>query len=135
MPIIIEGLEELSNMLQNLTPQAAKRYLSRVAEPAAQVVLDAMAETVPVRVGMLEEELGWRKTWANDGDETTMIIDIGPLKPAFWGSLQEFGAKARNQPAQHWMGRAWESCREACLAVFEREAFLLLYDLDARKTG
>src|SRR5882762_10196046 len=104
MGIEIEGLAELSTMLTELAPRAAKRYLSRVAQPAAQVVLDAMAQTVPVRVGILEEELGYQKKFHNDGDETTMEINIGPLKPAFWGSLQEFGT--HDQPAQHWMGRA-----------------------------
>jgi len=73
----IDGLAELSNLLTELTPKAAKRYLSRCAEPAAQVVLDAMAETVPVGVGILEEELGWQKHWGTDGDETTMEIEIG----------------------------------------------------------
>ena len=101
MPIEIEGLAELSTMLTELTPRAAKRYLSKVAEPAAQVVLDAMAQTVPVHIGILEEELGWQKKWSNDGDETTMVINIGPLKAGFYGSFQEFGTLT--QPAQHWM--------------------------------
>ena len=131
MPIEIEGLADLSKMLTELTPQAAKRYLSRCAEPAAQVVLDAMAQTVPVGVGILEEELGWQKKWANSGDETTMEINIGPLKPAFWGSFQEFGTAT--QPAQHWMGRAWEGCRDQCLDVFATEAIGLLQDLENRK--
>ena len=131
MPIEIEGLAELSNLLTELTPRAAKRYLSKVAEPAAQVVLDAMAQTVPVHIGILEEELGWQKKWANDGDETTMIINIGPLKAAFYGSFQEFGT--HDQPAQHWMGRAWESCKGECLNVFATEAIGLLQDLENRK--
>jgi HK97 gp10 family phage protein len=131
MSIEIEGLAELSNLLTELTPRAAKRYLSKVAEPAAQVVIDAMAQTVPVGIGILEEELGWQKKWANDGDETTMVINIGPLKPAFWGSLQEFGT--HDQPAQHWMGRAWESCKDECLNVFATEAIGLLQDLENRK--
>jgi HK97 gp10 family phage protein len=129
--ITIDGLAELSNLLTEITPQAAKRYLSRCAEPAAQVVLDAMAETVPVGVGILEELLGWQKHWSSDGDETTMEIEIGPLKPAFWGSLQEFGTAT--QPAQHWFGSAWESCRDECLNVFVTEAIGLLQDLENKK--
>src|SRR5256885_16145086 len=83
MSVQIEGLAELSTLLTELTPQAAKRYLSRCAQPAAQVVLDAMAQTVPVGIGILEEELGWQKKWAKGDDETTMEINIGPSKPAF----------------------------------------------------
>jgi HK97 gp10 family phage protein len=128
VPIQIDGLKELSDMLTELTPKAAKRYLSRCAEPAAQVVLDAMAETVPVGIGILEEELGWQKKWGSDGDQTTMDISIGPLKPAYWGSFQEFGTAT--QPAQHWFGRAWESCREECLNVFVTECTGLLMDLE-----
>jgi HK97 gp10 family phage protein len=132
MPIQIEGLAELSEMLTTLTPQAAKRYLTRVAAPAAQVVITAMEQTVPVRVGILEEELGYQKHWDNDaGDQTTMTIDIGPLKPAFWGSLQEFGTST--QPAQHWMGRAWESSKDEVLNVFVTGATGLCLDLENKK--
>jgi len=129
--VTIDGLAELSNLLTELTPRAAKRYLSRCAEPAAQVVLDAMAETVPVGVGILEEELGWQKHWGSDGDETTMVIEIGPIKGFFWGSLQEFGTVT--QPAQHWFGRAWESSKDECLNVFATEAIGLLQDLENKK--
>ncbi len=130
--IHIDGLADLSQLLTELTPTAAKRYLSRCAEPAAQVVLDAMAETVPVGVGILEEQLGWRKKWGSDGDQTTMTIDIGPLKPAFWGSLQEFGTST--QPAQHWFGRAWAACRDEVLNVFVTECTGLVLDLENRKS-
>jgi hypothetical protein len=131
MPIEIEGLADLSELLTELTPRAAKRYLSRCAEPAAQVVIDAMEETVPVGVGVLEEGMGWQKKWGNDGDETTMEINIGPLKPFFWGSLQEFGTAT--QPAQHWMGTAWETSRDKCLDVFATEAIGLLQDLENKR--
>jgi HK97 gp10 family phage protein len=129
--ITIDGLAELSRLLTEETPKAAKRYLSRTAEPAAQVVIDAMEETVPVGVGILEEMLGWQKKWGSDGDETTMNIAIGPLKPAFWGSFQEFGT--HTQPAQHWMGHAWESCKDEVLNVVATEAIGLLQDLENKK--
>jgi HK97 gp10 family phage protein len=138
MPIVIEGLEELSNLLATLAPAAAKRYLSRCAEPAAQVVLDAMAQTVPgpstghESFGFLEEELGSQKKWL-DGDETTIEIDIGPLRPAFWGSFQEFGTF--DQPATHWMGNAWESSKNQCLDVFATEALGILADLEQDYRG
>ena len=125
--IVIEGLKELSDRLATLPAKAAKRYLSKCAEPAATVVLDAMAATVPVGIGILEEELDWQKKWLN-GDETTMVIKVGPLKPAFWGSFQEFGT--RFQAGQHWMSRAWESCKDQCLDVFVIKAQELLKDLE-----
>jgi HK97 gp10 family phage protein len=129
MPIVIEGLAELSEVLTTLAPQAAKRYLSRCAKPAAQVVLDEMGQTVPVGIGRLEECLTSQKTWDNDGgDETTMLVVIGPTKNAFWGSLQEFGTKF--QTGTHWMGRAWESSKDRCLDVFATEALGILADLE-----
>lgn len=129
--IEIEGIKELSDLLTELAPRAAKRYLSNCAEPAAQVVLDAMAETVPVGIGILEEELGWQKKWGKDGDQSTMTISIGPLRPAFWGSLQEFGTST--EPAQHWFGRAWMACRDECLNVFVTKAHEIADRLQSRK--
>ena len=135
MNIEIQGLAELSSLLTEETPQAAKRYLSKVAEPAAKVVVEALKTTVPVHIGILEEEIGWQKKWGNDGDETTMVINIGPLKPAFWGMFQEFGTQDVEgtnrdgkhfhhaaQPGQHWMTRAWESSKDEVLSVFVAEA-------------
>jgi HK97 gp10 family phage protein len=131
MPIEIEGLADLSKMLTTLTPRAAKRYLSRCGEPAAEVVIDAMEQTVPVGVGILEESLTWKKSFLNDGDETTMEIVIGPTRSAYWGSFQEFGT--RFQQGQHWMGRAWEACKDKCLSVFATEALGILHDLENKK--
>lgn len=132
MPIVIEGVAELSDLLTTQTNQAAKRYLSQVAEPAAQVVIDAMKTTVPVKIGILEEALGWQKKWLN-GDETTIDMKIGPLKMAYWGSFQEFGT--RYQQGQHWMGRAWESCKDKVLEVFVTGAKEMIAKLKARNAG
>ena len=90
-----------------------------------------MASTVPVGVGILEESLGWQKKWSSDGDQTTMEISIGPLKPAFWGSFQEFGTAT--QPATHWFGNAWESCKDEVLNVFVTECTGLILDLENKK--
>ena len=127
--IVIDGLKELSDRLASMPAKAAKRYLSKCAEPAAEVVIAAMHSTVPVGIGILEEELGWQKKWL-DGDETTMEIRIGPLKPAFWGSLQEFGT--RFQAGQHWFSRAWEGSKDKVLDVFVTECTGLLMDLENR---
>jgi hypothetical protein len=144
MPIQIEGLADLSQMLTELAPNAAKRYLSRAGEAAAEVVIEALDDTVPVGVGILEESITWDKHWL-DGDETTMEINIGPTKQAFWGMFQEFGTQEvtgadRNgkkfhhaaQPAQRWMTNAWLGCRDKCLDVFATEAVGILQDLENR---
>lgn len=127
----IDGLKELSNMLTTLTPQAAKRYLSRCAEPAAEVVLDAMHETVPVGSGALDANLDWQKKWGTDGDQTTMVITIGPKKGFTWGSMQEFGTVF--QKPQHWFGTAWMGCRDEVQNVFVTECIALLMDLENKK--
>ena len=131
MPIEIEGLSDLSRMLSEESPAAAKRYLLRCAKPAAQVVLDAAAETVPVDVGVLEESMGSKTEWSSGDGETALEISIGPLKSAWWGSLQEWGT--RTNPAQHWLSRAWESCKDKVLDVFATEAVGLVQDLENKK--
>jgi HK97 gp10 family phage protein len=95
-------------------------------------MLAAMQGTVPVGVGILEEELSYSKKFLSDGDETTLEIKIGPEKPAFWGSLQEFGTST--EPGQHWLARAWESSKDEVLSVFTEEALALMDDLEAKKS-
>jgi len=129
--VTIEGLEELSEMLTTLAPQAAKRYMLRVAKSAAQVVLDAANETVPVGQGILKDALISQTHWGSDGDQTSLEIEIGPMKGIKWGSMQEFGT-VTNEP-QHWLGRAWDSSKDECLNVFATEATGLLMDLENNK--
>ncbi len=126
--IEIEGLSELSDRLEHLAPRVAKRYLSKAGDAAALVVIDAAENTVPVEVGVLEESIVSAKSWEDDGEATTMTVEIGPKKGIFWGSLQEFGT--RFQPAQHWLSRAWESSKEKCLDVFATELTGILLDLE-----
>jgi HK97 gp10 family phage protein len=127
MSVEIEGLAELSERLSTMPVKAAKRYLSRCADSASQVVLDAAEETVPVEVGTLEESLEAQKSF-DDDDGTTLTVEIGPSKKAFWGSMQEFGT--HDQPAQHWLGRAWESSKDKVLDTFVTEAVGILQDLE-----
>jgi HK97 gp10 family phage protein len=131
MAIEIDGLADLSDMLTTLAPRAAKRYLKKAADPAAQVVLDALKDTVPVGVGILEEELTYSTRFEDVGEDTVLTVKIGPKRSAFYGSLQEFGT--RFQKGQHWMGRAWESCKDRVLSVFATEALGILADLENRK--
>jgi hypothetical protein len=143
----IEGLAELSDLLTQEAPRAAKRYLNRAADPATEVVLDAMRDTVPVGIGILEEELGSDKHFEDVAGATVLTVDIGPFKPSSkWGSLQEFGSQdvegtdsaGRHfhhtaQPGQHWVGRAWEASKEKVLEVFATEATGILLDLQNKK--
>lgn len=74
--IEIEGLADLSRLLMEESPAAAKRYLLRCAKPAAQVVIDAAHETVPVDVGFLEEQLGSQTEWSSGDGETALEINV-----------------------------------------------------------
>jgi HK97 gp10 family phage protein len=128
--ITITGLDDLAEMLTKIAPKAAKRYLSKCADPAAQVMLDAMDQTVPVDGGELREALDKQKKWGSEGDQTTMNITIGPRKGKAWGSMQEYGTKT--QPAQHWMSNAWQSCKSQVLDVYVRGINDLMESMVAR---
>lgn len=129
MPIVIDGLSELSEKLTHESVRTAKRYLLRVAKPAAEVVIDAMRETAPEETRRLEDELTYQSKFTN-GDGTTLTIKIGPARATFWGMFQEFGT--RNQPGQHWIARAWASCQDKCLSVFGTEALARLADMEEK---
>ena len=132
MPVIISGLSELSEMLTQESVRTAKRYLVNCAKPAAEVVIEAMKETVPVGVtGRLDEELGYQTRFDGSGDGTTLTVNIGPARSTWWGSWQEFGTFC--QTGQHWMGRAFETCQDRCLSVFATEMLARLADLEEKK--
>lgn len=131
MPITIDGLSELSEMLTHESARTAKRYLLNVAKPAAEVVLDAMKETAPELTGRLEEELTYQSKFTGGGEGTTLTVKIGPARPTFWGMFQEFGTAT--EPAQHWIQRAWESCQDSVLSVFGTEALARLADMEEKK--
>lgn len=128
--ITIDGLSELSQMLTEMAPQAAKRWLQKTAAPATQVVIDAAQQTVPVDIGVLEEAITSEKHWQS-GDETVLEIYIGPKKGYFWGSLQEYGT--HTNPPQFWLTRAWESCKNKCRDVWATELVGLLQDLENKQ--
>lgn len=127
MPVVIEGLKELSDRLEAMPRRAAKRYINKVVDPSIQVVEQALHETVPVGIGILEEMIVHKKSFEDENGSTTLTVEIGPARKAFWGMFQEFGTQF--QQGQHWMGRAWEGCKNRCLYVFATEATALLMDL------
>ena len=131
LPIRIEGLSELSQMLTEESVRTAKRYLVNAAKPAAEVVIDAMAETVPVGLtGRLQDELSYQTRFSDDNG-TTLTVSIGPARRTWWGSWQEFGTFC--QAGQHWMARAFESCQDKCLSVFATELLARLSDMEEKK--
>jgi|ERR1700723_441862 len=130
MPIVIQGLSELSEMLTHESARTAKRYLVNCAKPAAEVVIAAMEETAPEDTGRLEGGLDYKTKFSGEGDGTTLTVNIGPAKSGFYGMFDEFGT--HTQPAQHWMGRAWESSQEKCLSVFATEALARLADMEEK---
>jgi HK97 gp10 family phage protein len=133
MPIKIDGLQELSEALKHESVRTAKRYLVNCAKPAADVVIEAMEQTVPVDVGKLEGNLGYQTRFSNDGgpDVTTLTVNIGPARSTFWGLFSEFGTFC--QPGIHWMSRAFESCKDRVLSVFATELTARLMDLQNKK--
>ncbi len=132
MPITVD-LGGLSEALTTLASAEAKRMLSQVAEPCAQVFLDEMERTVPRDSGVLAEGMGWQKKWFEEGGSTVMRIEIGPLKPFYWGMFQEFGT--RYEKGQHWMSRAFESVKEQALDVFAEGARKMVERIKARNAS
>lgn len=130
MPVTIEGLDELSTLLTEETARTAKRYLLKVAQPAADVVIEEMKTTAPEMTQRLEEGIGSQSRFTN-AEQTNLTISIGPAWETFWGAFQEFGSST--YPALHWMERAWESCKNRCLDVFATEATAMLLDLENKK--
>jgi HK97 gp10 family phage protein len=115
--IEITGLKELSEMLTQIAPKAARSYLVKCAKPAAQVIVEAMQSTAPTEVGTLRDSIVYRNQWgtAEDGGEA-LITSVGPNKHVPWGMWQEFGTS--HIAGRHWMGQAWSDCQERVLDVF-----------------
>lgn len=149
MPIEIEGVAELSELLEREAPAAAKRYLLKVAAPAADVVVQAAKETAPVRYGVLQAGIRRWTHWSGDSNGTQLEIDIGPTKQQFWGLFQEEGTKEKTgivkrgkrkgqrfrhpaTPARHWYLRAWEGCKDRVLEKFVEGAREMIERLRAR---
>ena|ERR1700733_3212659 len=132
MPITVD-LGGLSEALTTVTETAAKRYLSEVAEPCAQVFIDEMLNTVPRDSGVLAEGMGWQKKFSTEDGHTVMRIEIGPLKPYYWGMFQEFGT--RWEKGQHWMSRAFESVKDKALDVFAEGARKMVERIKARNAS
>ena len=59
------------------------------------MVQEAAEESAPSYVGFLEESIVQKASFGSDDDAgtTTLTIDIGPTKQAFWGMFQEFGTQ------------------------------------------
>jgi HK97 gp10 family phage protein len=144
MPIEIEGLEKLSDMLSNIAPTAARRYMRKAVGTGATIVQGELKESAPAHIGVLEESIVQKASWDTSDDSSEILtVDIGPTKQAFWGMFQEFGTQDvvgvdKNgkkfhhtaQPAQRWMTNAWLGCRDRVLDVVATELTGLLMDLE-----
>jgi HK97 gp10 family phage protein len=148
MPVEIEGLAELSEMLTNIAPSTAKRYMRKAVGAGADIVQEELKDSAPTGIGILEESIVQKASFDDNDDEgtTTLEIDIGPTKQAYWGMFQEFGTqevvgvdrKGRKfhhtaQPAQRWMTNGWLGCRDAVLDKVATEMTGLLMDLENKQ--
>jgi hypothetical protein len=134
MPINVLGLDELSELLTHQSARTAKRWLLSCAAPAAEVVIEAGSQNAPVApadtrgehpAGMLKASLDYQTRFdkPQQGEDTRLVVKIGLRNDGasmWYGSLQEFGARSRQ--GVHWLGRAWESCKDQCLFVFTDKA-------------
>jgi HK97 gp10 family phage protein len=146
MPIEIEGLSQLSEKLTQLKQNAAKRYLLKAVQEGADVFKEAAEEDAPVYIGVLEESIVTKTSWSQGDGETTLDIDIGPTKQAFWGELQEFGTQDVHgvdkngkpfhhtaQRPQRWLTNAFESNKDAALDKVATAMTGLLMDLENKE--
>ncbi len=153
MPIEILGTAELSELLAKEAPAAAHRYLLKVAAPAADVVIQAAQETVPVRYGVLQAGIRRWTHWTSGDGGSQLEIDIGPSHRQYWGLFLEFGTKEQfdgqrnptkrrrarkmyhhgGTPARHWFLRAWEGCKDKVLDTFASGAKEMVERLRARQ--
>jgi len=117
-------------MLTEGSARTAKRYLDAVGKAAGQVVANELRTTAPMQSGKLESGVGMQGRYSNN-DNTTLTISIGPAWATFWGAIQEFGTQ--HIPALHWVARAFESCKDRCLAVFVTEATAAIMDMENKK--
>lgn len=144
MPMEIEGLAELSDRLENMPRRAAKRYINKIVDPGIELLEQALKDTAPAQIGILEESIVHKKSFEDSGGSTILTVDIGPTRQAFWGIFQEFGTQEVEgqskksgrhfrhsaQEGQHWMTRAWESNKEKVLSAIATEATATLMDLE-----
>jgi HK97 gp10 family phage protein len=114
----LTGLDELEQTLIAGGQKSAQKFLRTVEKKAAQPVLEAMQETVPIGLtGDLLVSLKIQSQSAKDG----VVVMIGPTSDEnFIGRFSNFGTE--KQPATHWMDRAWAASKEAALDGFIQAA-------------
>jgi HK97 gp10 family phage protein len=109
----IQGLDELEATLTEGSRKAALKFLRNAEKKAARPVLDAQRMTVPIDYGDLLEALKISSSTRGD----TLTVRVGPDKSQnYIGRFTEFGTI--DQPAQHWMSRAFDASKESALDAF-----------------
>jgi HK97 gp10 family phage protein len=120
--ITITGLKELSEMLTQIAPKAAKSYMVKVQKPAAQVIIDAFEASAPYsdqphQHWALRDSIVKQSKWGTgDSGGESLITTVGPNKHVPWGMWQEFGTS--HIAGKHWMGTAWSGCQDEVLNVY-----------------
>lgn len=123
----ITGLDKLTDNLSQGSARAAKNFLRRIERKAAQPILEAQQEHVPVRDGDLLEGL----TISSTSDDHSVTTAIGPEKDEnFIGRFTEFGTV--DQPAQHWMDAAFRESAQSALDIMTEELQDALKDMEQK---
>jgi HK97 gp10 family phage protein len=114
--IQITGLKELSEMLTQIAPKAAKSYMVKVHKAAAQKMIEEFADSAPDDKGILKDSIVYQNKWeAGDGTDS-LVTRVGPDKHVPWGMWQEFGTST--MAGKHWMGNAWDKAEGGILDLY-----------------
>jgi HK97 gp10 family phage protein len=125
--VTIEGLDQLELKLRDETKKLATRVLRRAGREGASVWVKAIEERAPELTGFLKTHIEMASK-TTGGDEGKLTVFVGPDKPAYYGSFQEFGT--RYQPANPFMRPAFEQTKDQVLDVFVTD---LKEELDSLK--
>ncbi|HZP06778.1 MAG TPA: HK97 gp10 family phage protein [Terracidiphilus sp.] len=107
----IEGLDELEEAFTNGSQHTVKKFLRKVHNDAAQILVTALSENAPYEEGTLSEDIHKNTTTNTDG----VLTRVGPSREAYWGLFQEFGAPEANVPALHWAEEGAKSVQDEVL--------------------
>jgi HK97 gp10 family phage protein len=123
----ISGLDELERTLTEGGKRAAKNFLRKVEKTAAKIFQSNAENTAPVDTGFLSDHINVSSRVQGD----TLTVQVGPSPKAFYGLFQEFGTE--DQPAQHWLNRAFEESKDEALTELINTATEMLNDIAEKK--
>jgi len=126
----IEGLEQLSQQMQEFPDKLVKKGVRNALKAAGEVLRLAAKERAPRSEdethghppGFLADHIAATTSISTKYDKGS--VKVGPVAKAFWGMFSEFGTK--HQGAKPWLRPAFESSGQSALDAFiakMREAF------------